>query len=35
MTGRDGNYVAGKGYDIATGIGSPNVTDMLSILATL
>jgi len=32
-TGTDGNYSAGVGYDIATGLGSPNVTNLCNALA--
>ena len=32
--GIDGKYVAKKGYDVATGLGSPNVTQLCNILAS-
>jgi len=31
-TGTDGKYIAGSGYDIATGLGSPNATALCDIL---
>jgi len=31
--GTDGKYSAGNGYDIATGLGSPNVTELCNALA--
>jgi subtilase family serine protease len=33
--GRDGIYSAGVGYDIATGLGSPNVKNLCNAFATL
>ena len=33
--GTDGNYSAGTGYDIATGLGSPNATNLCNLLATI
>jgi subtilase family serine protease len=33
--GTDGKYSAGKGYDIATGVGSPNATNLCNALADL
>jgi hypothetical protein len=32
MIGNDGAYAAGVGYDIATGLGTPNVTNLCNIL---
>ena len=34
IQGTDGQYTASKGYDIATGIGSPNVTNLCKTLST-
>lgn len=34
IQGTDGRYTASKGYDIATGVGSPNATSLCNILST-